>query len=82
MGNLRLHRVEKKRDFCMAYLLVATLTFQQTLFFHPGYLVGVDHITLDLIVSILCLLSVSMKYGVTFFNGYLAEFVYHSAKNK
>ena len=23
------------------------------------------------------LLSVSMKYGVTFFNGYLAEFVYH-----
>jgi len=23
------------------------------------------------------LLSVSMKYEVTFFNGYLAEFVYH-----
>jgi len=28
------------------------------------------------------LLSVSMKYGVTFFNGYLAEFVYQRAKNK
>jgi len=26
--------------------------------------------------------SVSMKYGVTFFNCYLAEFVYHWAKNK
>jgi len=31
----------------------------------------------DFVLQNVVLLSVSMKYGVTFFNGYLTEFVYH-----